>query len=86
MKNNINNEFCPRGHKWIFIGSSLLYSGYYYCPKCDKIYKPTVREVTKEEIENNFNNRRYNEMKDLAKYIEARKKVTKNDLKKLGYL
>lgn len=83
---DLNDKYCPRGHNWIRVPSSLLFSDCYYCEACDKIFEPTVKEVTKKWFEKNFHSDRFNEIKDLAKLIEAKNKVTKADLIKLGYL
>ena len=78
--------FCPLGHSWIFVGSTTLYSDYYYCPKCDKIYSPTVREVTEDEVSEQFISKRYDQMKEYALILKAKERVTKGDLIKLGYI
>jgi hypothetical protein len=83
---NIDDRFCPCGNKWIFIPASLSFGDYYYCEKCDKIFVPTVEERTKEWFEKNYRTDRLCELKNLARIVEARAKVTKDDLKRLGYI
>jgi hypothetical protein len=82
----IDDRFCPKGHKWIRHNASLLFSDCYYCKDCDKIFIPTVKELTKEWFEKNYNSRRFEEIKQDCFRSEAMNKVTKDDLVKLGYL
>lgn len=83
---NIDDTYCPCGKKWIRVKSSLKFSDYYYCEKCDKIFTPTVEEKTQEWFDKNYISDRRTELIDLARMVEARSKVTNEDLKKLGYL
>jgi len=83
---SIDDRFCPKGHSWVRVNSSFIFSDCYYCEKCDKIYQPTVKEVSKKWFKNNFNSDRFEEIKQLALIIKAKEKVTKEDLQKLGYL
>lgn len=83
---DINDTYCPKGHKWIFVPSSLLFSDCYYCKACDKIYQPTVKEVTKKYFEENFNTDRFNDIKEFAEFIEAKEKIRREHLVKLGLL
>lgn len=83
---DIDDTYCPCGEKWVRVKSSLNFSDYYYCEKCDKIFTPTVEEKTKEWFEENFASDRRTELINLARIVEARAKVTTADLKKLGYL
>jgi len=78
-------DFCPKGHKWIFVSASLLSDDYFYCAECDKIYGITVKEIPKKWFDKNYNTDRFGRMKELALIKEARTKVTKDDLVKLGY-
>lgn len=82
----INDDYCPKGHKWTFVGATTLFSDCYYCKECDKIYQPTVKEVTKEWFKKNFHTDRYNDIKYYASVLDAREKVKNEDLIKLGYL
>ncbi len=83
---DIDDKFCPDGHKWIRVGSTLLYSDCYYCKQCDKIYEPSVKEVPKAYFKKTFSTDRFNGIKKLALMLEARDKVDVEDLVKLGYL
>lgn len=83
---DIDDRFCPEGHKWTRLKRSLTFGDCYFCFECDKIYEPTVREVTKEWITENYYTDRFNDIKNLALFKEAYKKVTAEDLKKLNYL
>lgn len=83
---NINDIHCPRGHVWTFIPDSTLFQDCYYCRVCDKIYAPTVKEITKEWFDANYNTDRMQDLKKLAAIIDAKAKVKTSDLIKLGYL
>lgn len=82
----MKDKYCPQGHRWIFVSNTMLYSDFYYCPECDKIYEPTVRELTKKEVNEQFSSDRYAKMKDYANILKAKDLVTPDDLRKLGYL
>ncbi len=86
VKYDIDDTFCPHGHKWIRVKSSLLFGDYYYCEQCDKIYTPTVEVKTKGWFKREYLSERREELIKLAHTEEARKRVTNADLKKLGYL
>jgi hypothetical protein len=83
---NLDDRYCPEGHAWTFIPSNLLFSDCYYCKTCDKIYEPTVKEVTKEWFAEHFNSDRFNDIKQRAQFLEAKEKVNLSDLIRLGYL
>lgn len=83
---DIDDTHCLCGHKWVRVNSSLKFSDYYYCERCDKIYRPTVIEDTKEWFKENYNFDKRTELINYAKLIKAKKKVTDKDLIKLGYL
>lgn len=79
--------YCPNCEcEMTFVNQSLLYSEFYYCEKCDKIFELTVREITDKELVNLYNSNRGKAMKKLAKIIKAKTKVTERDLVALGYL
>lgn len=79
--------YCPNCEcEMTFVNQSLLYSEFYYCEKCDKIFELTVREITDKELVNLYNSKRGGEMKKLARIVKARTKVTERDLVSLGYL
>lgn len=42
---NWNDDYCPNGHRWVFCHRSNLYPDFYYCPKEDKMWEPTVAEI-----------------------------------------
>lgn len=83
---DINDKYCPEGHSWLFLPSSLLFGDCYYCKSCDKIYRPSIEEVSKEWFKEHFVSDRFNQIKELSEVLEARKKVSTEDLIKLGYL
>ena len=79
--------YCPRCEcELTFVNQSLLYSEFYFCEKCDKIFELTVREVKDKELVNLYNSERGKAMKRLAKIVKGRLKVTEKDLITLGYL
>lgn len=82
---DMDDKHCPCGNSWIRVPPSTLFSDCYYCPHCDKIYQPTVREVTRKHFIKNYQTDRFNQIKRLALIVEAKKNVTKEDLIKLGY-
>ena len=81
---DIDDKYCPCGNSWIRVPNSTLFSDCYYCPHCDKIFQPTVKEVTKKWFSENFSSDRFQQIKNLALIVDARKKVSKEDLVKLG--
>lgn len=83
----MKDEFCPKGHPITCVGSNSLYSPYHYCEKCDSIYVSKLEQVRTGDL-SMFSDpqKRMNEMKEFAKFLAARQKVTKEDLKKLGYI
>ena len=82
----MKSEICVCGNNWTEVFNTLLYSDCYFCTHCNKLYAPSVREVTKEEIDERFNSDRFNAIKTFAQIKEAKKKITKEDLIKLGYI
>lgn len=83
---NIDDTFCPCGNSWIRVPNSTLFSDCYYCSHCDKIFQPTIKEVPKKWFDKNFSSPRFEQIKNLALIIQAKSKVKKEDLEKLGYL
>lgn len=75
--------YCPKEHEWTTVGISLLSGPYAYCPECDKIYVFRPIELKKNEVEITG---RHEEMKELAKIVAAKKRVTKTQLIQLGLL
>ena len=82
----LNDEDCHCGMRWIFVKSSTLYPDYYYCKHCDSFFVPRTRRVSEEEINAEYCSDRAQEMKEYALLVEAKKKITYNDLVRLGYL
>jgi len=82
----MNDETCVCGNNWTEVFNTLMYSDCYFCTHCNKVYAPSVREVTQEEFKEKFNSDRFQEIKTFAKIKEAKRKITKEDLIKLGYL
>jgi len=84
---NLDDTYCPCGEKWTFVPASLSFGDYYFCKKCDKIFRPTIEELTKDWFFETFKSyNKYDDLKKLASIVEARKKVTLDDLKRLGYI
>ena len=83
----MNDEFCPKGHPITSVGSNSLYAPYHFCEKCDSIYISKLKEVRTGDL-SMFSDpqKRMREMKEFAKFLAARQKVTKEDLKRLGYI
>ncbi len=82
---NIDDRHCPEGHSWVFVNNTIVFDDYYYCEECDKIFRPSIVGLPDEY----FNGRRADlkdDLKNMARFKQAQKKVTVNDLKKLGYL
>lgn len=79
-------KFCPKGHGWTYNENTELYQPHYVCLECNKIYRETVKEVTKDFFDKEFNSDRFGEIIMFTKIKEAKKKVNKDDLIKLGYL
>ena len=82
----MTDEYCVCGHVWVKVFNTMLYSDCYYCPNCDKVFAVTVREVTREEFEETYVSDRFEQIKKHALFKQAKRKITPDDLKKLGYL
>ena len=82
----MEDNYCYCGQPWTKVFNTTLYSDCYYCHSCDKIYELTATEVTKKRFKNHFTSDRFSQIKRYAKIVEAKKKVTNDDLVKLGYL
>ena len=76
---DMEDRYCPCGNSWIRVPKSTLFGDCYYCPDCDKIYQPLIVDVSK-----NFSSERFKQIKNLALIFDARQKVSKEDLIKLG--
>ncbi len=79
-------EYCPEGHKHIFLPASLLFEDCYYCKYCDEILHIKLVKTGREFFKEHFSGDRFEEIKQQALMQEARQKVTKDDLIKLGLL
>jgi len=82
----MNDEFCICGERWIKVFNTLMHSDCYYCPSCDKIYEPTVREITRDALAVMYIPDKFDQIKRFALRKDALNKVTYNDLKRLGYI
>ena len=79
-------DYCPKcDNELTYIPSSLLFGECYYCEYCDTFYRNTLTPVSDQSF-SIFSTDRRNELKNLAKVIIAKSKVTKEDLITLGYL
>jgi hypothetical protein len=76
----MNYKFCPQGHTLFVVPDSLLGPESFYCEECDKIYQPVLQEADLSE----FSPERADAIKELALILDARRKITKADLIKLG--
>lgn len=84
-----SKKYCPQWHERGELIESTLWSSYRYCEKCDKIYVPYYKELIIEDLycmSFNYPDERFQEMKKLWKIIEARDKVTKEQLIELWLL
>lgn len=80
------DEYCPEGHCATSVEHTTLFSGCVFCKTCDKVYQYELREVPKKWFGENYNSDRFNQIKDYAAFLEAKKKVNNDDLIRLGYL
>jgi hypothetical protein len=78
--------YSPKGNELIEVFNTTLFSDCYYCPIEDKIFVEKLTEVPRQHFKDNFYTDRFEEIKQYALMLEAKKKVTKKDLIKLGYL
>lgn len=76
-----NFKYCECGEEIIYVGNYIIGPQYYYCSHCDKLF-----HIKLEEIKDGVNTNRKQEMKNLAMFYEAKNKVTKKDLIKIGLL
>ncbi|MCX6217646.1 hypothetical protein [Spirosoma sp.] len=79
-------KHCPQGHQHIFLPESLLFEDCYYCPTCDEIYHVKLVKTGREFFAQHFSTDRFQELKDRALMQQARQKVSRDDLIKLGIL
>lgn len=70
-----DDTYCPEGHRWVFCGSSTLYSDYYYCPKEDKLYEPKVVEIDEDELAKEYMSDRVGAMKQYGRRNLALEKI-----------
>ena len=78
--------YSPKGNYLIEVFNTTLFEDCYYCPVEDKIFVLKLKELKKEYFNKFFSSPRFNQIKTLALIKEAKNKVTKEDLIKLGYL
>jgi hypothetical protein len=57
-----NDDYCPKGHKWIFCPATILYPDFYYCEEDDEFYEPTVKKLDVRDIAEQYNGDRPNQM------------------------
>ena len=82
MKNitfQIDYEFCPKGHKWIFLPSSLLCYDLFYCEPCGTFYEPTVKPKSFEAINKEFSADQSDELIQNAKFRQWKNNLTYKD-------
>lgn len=79
-----DDEYCPNGHKWIFIPSSTLYSDLYLCKECDCFYQPTVKRLAKERIAQQYTSDRVGQLIERAEFLEWKNNLKYKDWKELS--
>lgn len=77
--------YSPDGNELIEVFNTTLFADCYYCPKEDVIFIEKLVEVSKQYFKDNFYTNRFEDIKRFALLKEAKQKVTKEDLIKLGY-
>lgn len=77
---------CPKDHFLVEVFNTTMFSDCYYCKNCDKIYQDELKEIPKSFFAQNYNSDRFGEIKKFAEIKQAKRKVTQDDLIKLGYL
>lgn len=82
----MKDKYCVCGNEWTQVFNTTLYDDCYYCQHCDKVYKTTVIEVPRVEFQEQYSSDRFGQIKKYALIKEAMKKVSHDDLMKLGYL
>lgn len=78
---NWDDTYCPKGHSgWVFIPASTLYSDIYYCPECKVFYYPTVKKLTREQLNREYSTDRATELIKRAEFITWKNKLTPRDM------
>lgn len=77
---SIDYTCCPKGHRWIFIPSSTLYSDTWYCEDCECLYEPSVRKIKKGNINKNFHTDREADILKRGKFLKWKDKLTYKDM------
>lgn len=72
--------YCNKGHKLTEVSNTVFVSDCYVCLQCKQIYELQYVQI------NSFSDEIVNSVIKFAKIVEAKKLVTKDDLKELGYL
>ena len=82
----MNDEFCICGQGLIEVFNTTLFQDCYYCPYCDEVYILKITKVPKSYFKKVFTSDRFNDIKRFALIKQAKKRITYDDLVKLGYL
>ena len=78
---SVDYEFCPKGHTWVFIPASNLYSDIFWCGTCEKFYYPSVKSMPKEKLNEMFASDRAGELIKRAEFIKWKNGLNVNDMK-----
>ena len=77
----IDYTFCPKGHSdWVFIPSSTLYPAIFWCEKCDCFYEPSIKQVKRGTINDDFVSDRESDLIKRAKFIKWKSKLQPKDM------
>lgn len=79
---NIDYSYCPKGHSWIFISQSTLYSDIFWCEDCDLFYYPSVKPLTQAKLNENFSSDRAYDIIKLAKFKKWKDTLSLKDMPK----
>ena len=71
-----NDDYCPKGHRWVFATASSLYPDFYWCPVEDEFYEPTVKKINPKNVEKQYHRHRLDEMRKYARKEEALRDIS----------
>lgn len=79
---NTDFSYCPKGHEWRFIPSSTLYGDIFWCEQCDCFYYPSVKKLTKENLNKEFYSDRAEDLIKRAKFLQWKDSLNYKDWEK----